>query len=91
MERGAAATREVVEALDGRVAELKTSVDGRLSAIEAALARLEAPDRLEDVRRETAEVRRLVEARLEEAGGQSRRLSGFLRRALEELEPPEKG
>ncbi len=91
VERGAAATREVVEALDGRVAELKTSVDGRLSAIEAALARLEAPDRLEDVRRETAEVRRLVEARLEEAGGQSRRLSGFLRRALEELEPPEKG
>ena len=36
------------------------------------------------------EVKRLVESKLEEAGGQSRRLSGFLRRALEELEPPGK-
>jgi hypothetical protein len=80
-----------VEALDGRVAELRTSLEDRLSSVEAALVRLEASDRLDEVRSETAEVKRLVETRLEEAGGQSRRLSGFLRRALEELEPQEKG
>ena len=43
------------------------------------------------MRRETLEVKRLVESKLDEAGGQSRRLSGFLRRALEELDPPDKG
>jgi hypothetical protein len=91
VERGAAAVREVVEALDGRVRELRTSLEERLSALEAAIAKLEASDRLEEVRRETLEVKRLVESKLDEAGGQSRRLSGFLRRALEELDPPDKG
>jgi signal recognition particle receptor subunit beta len=91
VERAAGAVRELVEALDGRVAELRTSLEDRLSSVEAALVRLEASDRLDEVRSETAEVKRLVETRLEEAGGQSRRLSGFLRRALEELEPQEKG
>ena len=91
VERGAAAVREVVEALDGRIAGLRTSLEERLSALEAAVARLEASDRLDEVRRETAEVKRLVESRLEEAGGQSRRLSVFLRRALEEIEPSDKG
>jgi hypothetical protein len=91
VERGAAAVREVVEALDSRVAGLRTSLEERLSALEAAVARLEASDRLDEVSREMAEMKRLVESRLEEAGGQSRRLSGFLRRALEELEPPDKG
>ena len=37
---------------------------------------------------ETADVKRLVESRLDEATGQSRRLGAFLRRALDELEPP---
>jgi hypothetical protein len=91
VERAAAAVREVVETLDGRIADLRTSLEERLSALEATVARLEASDRLDEVKRETAEVKRLVESRLEEAGGQSRRLSGFLRRALEELEPPDKG
>jgi hypothetical protein len=91
VERATAAVREVVEALEGRVVELRTSLEERLAALEASITRLEASDRLEEVRRETLEVKRLVESKLDEAGGQSRRLSGFLRRALEELEPPDKG
>jgi hypothetical protein len=43
------------------------------------------------VRREAADVKRLVESRLDEASGQSRRLGAFLRRALDELEPPGNG
>ena len=89
VERAADALRELVEAVDGRVAGLASSLEQRIDSVEAALARLESGDRLDEVRRETAEVRRLVESRLEEAGGQSRRLTGFLKRALEELEPPE--
>ena len=81
----------VKEALEGRVDELRTSLEQRLSALEATIAKLEASDRLEEVRRETLEVKRLVESKLDEASGQSRRLSGFLRRALEELDPPDKG
>ena len=91
LERATAAMREVVEALDGRVIELRTSLEQRFASLEAAVTRIENSERLEEVRRETLEVRRLVETRLEEAGGQSRRLSGFLRRALEELEPTDKG
>ncbi len=91
VERATAAVREVVEALEGRVVELRTSLEERLASVEAAIAKLEASDRLEDLRRETLEVKRLVESKLDEAGGQSRRLSGFLRRALEELDPPDKG
>jgi hypothetical protein len=91
VERATAAVREVVEALEGRVVELRTSLEQRLAALEAAVARIEASDRLEEVRQETLEVKRLVESKLDEAGGQSRRLSGFLRRALEELEPTDKG
>ena len=75
----------------GHIDGLKSSLDARLASLEAAVARLEGSDRLDELKRETAEVRRLVETKLDEAGGQSRRLSGFLRRALEELEPPEKG
>ena len=82
--------REVVEALEGRVVELRTSLEERLASLETAIAKLEASDRLEDVRKETLEVKRLVETKLDEAGGQSRRLSGFLRRALEELDPQDK-
>jgi len=91
VERAAAAVREVVEALEGRVVELRTTLEERLASIEGAIAKLEASDQLEEVRRETLEVKRLVESKLDEAGGQSRRLSGFLRRALEELDPPDKG
>lgn len=91
VERATLAVREVVEALEGRMVELRTSLEPRLAALEASLARLETSDRLEELRKETSEVKRLVESKLDEAGGQSRRLSGFLRRALEELEPPEKG
>lgn len=91
VERAASAVREVVEALEGRVVELRTSLEERLASIEGAIAKLDASDRLEEVRRETLEVKRLVESKLDEAGGQSRRLSGFLRRALEELEPTDKG
>ena len=90
VERAAALNREIVEGLDGRLAEMKSTLDARLAALEATVARLDASERLDDVKRETAEVRRLVEAKLDEAGGQSRRLSGFLRRALEELEPPDR-
>ena len=90
VERAAAAVREVVEALEGRVVELRTSLEERLASLETAIAKLEASDRLEDVRKETLEVKRLVETKLDEAGGQSRRLSGFLRRALEELDPQDK-
>ncbi len=90
VERATAAVREVVEALEGRVVELRTSLEERLASLETAIAKLEASDRLEDVRRETLEVKRLVETKLDEAGGQSRRLSGFLRRALEELDPQDK-
>ena len=86
VERAAEALREVVLELSGRVAELKSTLEGRLDALESTVARLDASDRLEEIRRETADVRRLVDERLEEAGGQSRRLSGFLRRALEELD-----
>ncbi len=89
--REALTSASLGETLESRVAELRTSLEGRLAGLEAALAKLEASERLEEVRRETADVKRLVEAKLEEAGGQSRRLSGFLRRALEELEPPGKG
>ncbi len=91
VERATAAVREVVEAMEGRVVELRTSLEERLASVESAIARLEASDRLEELRRETLEVKRLVESKLDEAGGQSRRLSGFLRRALEELDPPDKG
>jgi hypothetical protein len=91
VERAAAALREVVEALERRVAEMGSSLEARLVAVEAALSRLEASDRLEEVRREASEVRRLVEAKLEEAGGRNRKLAGFLRRALEELEPTAEG
>ena len=91
VERAAAAVLDRVEKLEDRLGALKASLELRLDSVEACLARLESSDRLEEVRRETAEVRHLVESRLEEAGGQSRRLSGFLRRALEELEPPGKG
>jgi hypothetical protein len=81
-------TREAVEAMSVKV---KETLDERLASLEAAIAKLESSDRLEEVRRETLEIMRLVEARLDEAGGQSRRLSGILRRALEELDPPGKG
>jgi hypothetical protein len=91
VERATIAMREVVQALDGRIADLQSSLEARLASLESVVSRLEASDRLDEVKRETAEVKRLVESRLEEAGGQSRRLSGFLRRALEELEPPDKG
>lgn len=91
VERAAAALREVVLELAGKVDSLKTSLEGRIEALEASLARLDSSDRLEEVRRETADVKRLVETRLEEAGGQSRRLSGFLRRALEEIDGEGKG
>ncbi|MFN7989075.1 MAG: ADP-ribosylation factor-like protein [Thermoanaerobaculia bacterium] len=91
VERAAALNREIVEGLVGHIDGLKSSLDARLASLEAAVARLEGSDRLDELKRETAEVRRLVETKLDEAGGQSRRLSGFLRRALEELEPPEKG
>ena len=87
----AAAVTALREALEGRVDELRTSLEQRHASLEAAIAKLEASDRLEEVRRETLEMMRLVEARLDEAGGQSRRLSGILRRALEELDPPGKG
>jgi uncharacterized glyoxalase superfamily metalloenzyme YdcJ len=80
-----------VEALDGRVADLRSALEARLATIEAAVARLEASERLEEVRRETSEVRRLVETKLGEAGGQNRKLTEFLRRALEELEPRDGG
>jgi mutual gliding-motility protein MglA len=90
VERATIAMREVVQALDGRIADLQAALEPRLDALEAAVSRLEASDRLDEVRRETSEVKRLVEERLEEAGGQSRRLRGFLRRALEELEPPDR-
>ncbi|MBK9967279.1 MAG: hypothetical protein IPP07_21355 [Holophagales bacterium] len=91
MERATVAVREVVEALEGRIVELRTSLEPRLASLEAALARLESSDRLEELQRETFEVKRLVEMKLDEAGGQSRRLGTFLRRALEELDPPNKG
>jgi len=91
LERATGTIRELVEALDGRVAALRSDLDARLATIEGAVARLEASDRLEDVRRDASEVRRLVESKLEEAGSQSRKLTGFLRRALEELEPRDGG
>jgi len=74
-------------ALSGRVEELRTALEGRLGVLEDAVARLESSDRLDEVKRETADVKRLVESKLDEASGQSRRLGTFLRRALEELEP----
>lgn len=74
-----------------RVEELRTALEARLGVLEDAVARLESSDRLEEVRRETAEVKRLVESKLDEAGGQSRRLGTFLRRALDELEPSGNG
>jgi hypothetical protein len=71
-------TREAVSALSERVADALASLEAKVSGFEG-------------ISQETAEVKRLVESRLEEAGGQSRRLTGFLKRALEELEPPGKG
>jgi hypothetical protein len=91
VERAAAALREVVLELTGKVDGLKSSLEGRIDALEASVARLGTSDRLEELRRETADVKRLVEERLEEAGGQARRLSGFLRRTLEELDAERKG
>ena len=91
VERATAAVREVVLQLSGKMDSLKTSLEGRIEALESAVGRLEASERLEEVRRETADVKRLVEERLEEAGGQARRLSGFLRRALDELDGESKG
>ena len=91
LERASGPIRELVETLDGRVAALRSDLDARLATIEGAVTRLEASERLEDVRRDTSEVRRLVESKLEEAGSQSRKLTGFLRRALEELEPRDGG
>ena len=78
-------------ALDGRLTELASSLEDRLATLEAAIVRLEGSDRLEEVRREASEVRRLVEEKLGEAGGQSRRLGQAFRRVLEELEGPEMG
>ncbi|HRY44569.1 MAG TPA: ADP-ribosylation factor-like protein [Thermoanaerobaculia bacterium] len=75
-------------AFGSRIEELRTVLEARLGVLEDAVARLESSDRLEEVRRETADVKRLVESKLDEAGGQSRRLGAFLRRALDELEPP---
>ncbi len=75
-------------AIASRIDELRSALEGRLGVLEDAVARLEASDRLDEVRRETADVKRLVESRLDEAGAQSRRLGAFLRRALDELEPP---
>ena len=74
-----------------RIDELRSALEGRLGVLEDAVARIEASDRLDEVRRETADVKRLVESRLDEASGQSRKLGAFLRRALDELEPPGNG
>ncbi|MBK9967749.1 MAG: hypothetical protein IPP07_23880 [Holophagales bacterium] len=60
VERATVAVREVVEALEGRIVELRTSLEPRLASLEAALARLESSDRLEELQRETFEVKRLV-------------------------------
>ena len=76
-----------MQSLSGRVEELRTALEGRLGVLEDAVARLESSDRLDEVKREAADVKRLVESKLDEASGQSRRLGRFLRRALEELEP----
>ncbi|MHB8799312.1 MAG: GTP-binding protein [Thermoanaerobaculia bacterium] len=78
-------------AFANRIEELRTALEGRLGVLEDAVARLEASDRLDEVRRETADVKRLVESKLDDASGQSRRLGAFLRRALDELEPPGNG
>ncbi len=86
-ERFAALERTIASRID----ELRSALEGRLGVLEDAVARLEASDRLDEVRREAADVKRLVESRLEEASGQSRRLGAFLRRALDELEPPGNG
>ncbi len=86
-ERIAALERTVASRID----ELRSALEGRLGVLEDAVARLEASDRLDEVRREAADVKRLVESRLDEATGQSRRLGAFLRRALDELEPPGNG
>jgi signal recognition particle receptor subunit beta len=86
-ERFAALERTIASRID----ELRSALEGRLGVLEDAVARLEASGRLDDVRRETADVKRLVESRLDEASGQSRRLGAFLRRALDELEPPGNG
>ena len=74
-----------------RIDELRSALEGRLGVLEDAVARLESSDRLDEVRRETADVRRIVESKLDDASGQSRRLGAFLRRALDELEPPGNG
>ncbi len=86
-ERFAALERTIASRID----ELRSALEGRLGVLEDAVARLEASDRLDEMRRETADVKRLVESRLDEASGQSRRLGAFLRRALDELEPPGNG
>lgn len=83
-ERFAALERTIASRID----ELRSALEGRLGVLEDAVARLEASDRLDEMRRETADVKRLVESKLDEAGAQGRRLGAFLRRALDELEPP---
>lgn len=98
VERATAAVREVVIALESRVAELKDAVESRLGSLEAAVARLEASDRSDEVRREMSEVKLLVEGGIEASGressetkrlveerlGEVRRESSEVRRLVEE-------